>query len=128
AGIEVVDGHGVAQDVHVAVLLGQPVGKRLPLVTARPAPVDPQPGVRRVVLGVALDGDHVDGLRLVGVDVYDETEVGGQVATDLAPGVATVVAAHHVPVLLHEQDVGPRRVHGHVVDAVADLGVRVGDA
>ena len=36
----------------------------------------------------------------------DEAEVGGQVAADLVPGVAGVVAAHHVPVLLHEQHVG----------------------
>ena len=32
-----------------------------------------------------------------------------------------------VPVLLHEEDVGPRRVQGDAVDAVADLGVRVGN-
>ena len=39
-----------------------------------------------------------------------------------------VVAAHHVPVLLHEEHVRPRRVHRDVVHAVADLGVRIGDA
>ena len=38
-----------------------------------------------------------------------------------------VVAAHHVPVLLHEQHVGARRVHGDAVHAVADLGVGIGD-
>ena len=32
-----------------------------------------------------------------------------------------------VPVLLHEEDVGARGVHGDVVDAVADFGVGVGD-
>ncbi len=61
------------------------------------------------------------------VDVDDEAEVGRQVAAHLPPGVAAVVAAHHVPVLLHEQDVGPGRVGGDVVDAVAHLGVGVGD-
>src|SRR5262249_25832038 len=34
--------------------------------------------------------------------------------------------AHHVPVLLHEQRVRLRRVHGDAVHAVADLGGRVG--
>ena len=41
--------------------------------------------------------------------------------------LAGVVAAHDVPVLLHEQHVRARRVHRDAVDAVADLGVRVGD-
>ena len=56
-----------------------------------------------------------------------EAEVGGQVAADLVPRVAGVVAAHHVPVLLHEQHVRARRVHRDAVDAVADLGIRVGN-
>ena len=72
-------------------------------------------------------GHDVDGLGLVGVDVDDEAEVGRQVAADLVPVVAGVVAAHDVPVLLHEQHVGARAVHGDAVDAVADLGVGVGD-
>ena len=42
--------------------------------------------------------------------------------------VAAVVAAHHVPVLLHVQHVGRRRVHRDAVHAVPDLGVAVGDA
>ena len=56
-----------------------------------------------------------------------EPEVGGQVAADFVPGIAGVVAAHHVPVLLHEEHAGTRAVHGDVVDAVADFGRRVGD-
>ena len=56
-----------------------------------------------------------------------KAEVGGQVAADLVPGVAGVVAAHHIPMLLHEQHVRPRRVHGDAVHAVADLGLRVRD-
>jgi hypothetical protein len=39
---------------------------------------------------------------------------------------AGVVAAHHVPVLLHEEHVGPGWVHGDAVHAVADLGVGSG--
>ena len=79
------------------------------------------------MLRVALDGDDVDRLRLVRVHVDHEAEVGGQVAADLLPGIAGVVAAHHVPVLLHEEHVRARRVHGDVVNAVADLGRRIGN-
>jgi len=57
------------------------------------------------MFGVALDGHHIDRLRLVRMDVDDEPEVGGQVAADLGPVVTRVVAAQHVPVLLHEEDV-----------------------
>ena len=79
------------------------------------------------MLPVAFDGDHVDGLRLVRVYVDHEPEVGGQVSADLVPRVAGVVAAHDVPVLLHKEHVRARAVHGDVVNAVADLGIRVGD-
>ena len=63
----------------------------------------------------------------MGVNVDDEAEVAGQIAADFVPVVARVVAAHHVPVLLHEQGVRPCRVHGYVVDAVADFGGAIGD-
>ena len=74
------------------------------------------------MLPVALDRDDIDGVRLVGVNVDRETEVGRQVAADLPPGLAGVVAAHDVPVLLHEQDIGRERVHGDVMNAVSDFG------
>ena len=48
--------------------------------------------------------------------------------TDPDTVYAGVVAAHDVPVLLHEQHVRPRRVHGQAMHAMADLGVRIGDA
>ena len=57
-----------------------------------------------------------------------EPEVGRQVPADLMPGLAAVVAAHDVPVLLHEQHLRPVRVHCQPVHAVPDLGVRVRDA
>ena len=52
----------------------------------------------------------------------------GKVPGDLPPRLASVVAAHNVPVLLHKQHVRPRRMHRDSVHAVADLGVLVGDA
>ena len=79
------------------------------------------------MLRVALDRHDVDGLRLVRVNVDREAEIGRQVAADLVPRLAGVVAAHDVPVLLHEQHVRARGVHRDAVDAVADLGSRIGN-
>ncbi len=50
----------------------------------------------------------VDRLRLVRMDC-PEAEVSGQVAADLVPRVARIIAAHHVPVLLHEARRGRAR-------------------
>ena len=81
----------------------------------------------RKMLRVALDRNDVDRFRFVRMHVDHEPEVGGQVAADLVPRVAGVVAAHDVPVLLHEKHVRTRRMHRDPVDAVADLRGRVGD-
>src|SRR5439155_759762 len=58
----------------------------------------------------------------VGVDVDHEAKVGRQVATDLFPQVTRIVAAHNVPVLLHEEDIRAGGMHCNVMNAVADLG------
>jgi hypothetical protein len=63
----------------------------------------------------------------VRVHVDREAEVAGQVAAHLVPGAAGVVAAHDVPVLLHEQRVRARRVHRELVHAVPDLRLLGGD-
>src|SRR6185369_10766987 len=99
----------------------------LPFIAARAAAIDAQLAIHRIVLAVTLDGNDVDGIGLVRVYVDDEAEVGRKIAADFLPVVAGVVAAHNVPVLLHEERVGTRVVHGDVVDAVSDLGVGIGD-
>ena len=105
ARVERVDRHRVAQHVDVAVALRQAVGERFPLVAAGAAAIDAQLALGRKMLRVALDRHDVDRLRLVRVHVDREAEIGRQVAADFVPRVAGVVAAHHVPVLLHEQHV-----------------------
>ena len=60
------------------------------------------------------------------VHVDDEAKIGGKIAADLAPAVAGVVAAHHVPMLLHEEHIWPRAVHGDMMNAVAHLSSGVG--
>src|SRR5947207_15361371 len=77
------------------------------------------------MLAIAFDGNNVDGFGLVGVYVDDKSEICGQVSADLAPFVAGVVAAHHIPMFLHEEHVGTGGVQGNAVNAVSDLGSRI---
>ena len=60
------------------------------------------------------------------MNVNGKTEVRRQVSADLAPLVASVVAAHHVPVLLHEKNVGTRRMHRDAVHTMTDFRVGIG--
>ena len=85
ARVERIDGHRVAQHVHVAIALRQALRQRLPLVAAGAAAVDAQLALRRIMLRVALDRHDVDRLRLVRVNVDGEAEVGRQVAADFVP-------------------------------------------
>ena len=94
--------HRVAQHIHIAIALRQAFGQRLPLVAAAAAAIHAQLPIRRIMSPIALDRDDVNRLRLVRVNVDHEAEIGGQIAADLAPGVAGIIAAHHVPMLLHE--------------------------
>ncbi len=127
AGIEGVYRHGVAEDVDVAIALREAFGERFPLVAAGLAAVDAEFAVGNEVFAVAFDGRDVDCFGLMGVDVDYEAEISGEVAADFVPEVAGVVAAHDVPVLLHEEGVGFPRMHGDVVNAVANLGVGIGN-
>ena len=77
------------------------------------------------MLRIALDRHDVDRFRLVRMNVDRESEIGRQIAADLMPRIARVVAAHDVPVFLHEQRVRPRRMHRDAMHAVTDLRVRI---
>ncbi len=77
------------------------------------------------MLGIARDRDDVDRARLMGVHGNRESEVARQVATHLVPRIAGVVGAHHVPMLLHVEHLGARRMHRDAVDTVANLGFGV---
>src|SRR6267378_5307453 len=125
--VERVDGHGIAQHVDVAVLLRQAFGQRLPLVAAGAAAEYTQLAIWNKVFRVALDGNDIDGFRLVRVHVNHESEIGRQVSADFSPVIARVVRAHHVPVLLHEEDARALRGHGDVMHAVAYLCIWIRD-
>ncbi len=64
AAVQRIHRHRVAQHIHIAVRLRQPLGQRLPLVAARAAAVNAQLPVGGIVLRVALDRHHIDGLGL----------------------------------------------------------------
>src|SRR4030095_13615335 len=120
-------GHGIAQHVYVTVALRQTLCERFPFVAARFAAVDAQFPVKRKMFGVALDRHDVDSLWLMRVNVDRETEVGRQIAADLMPRLAGVIAAQDVPVLLHEQHIRTRGMHRDAMNAVADLASRIGN-
>src|SRR5467141_2310890 len=101
--IERVDSHGIAQYVEIAIALRQTFRELLPLVSASFTAIDAQLAVERKMISVALYRHDLDCFRFVRVDVDYETEVSRQVAADFFPGVAGIVAAHHVPMLLHEK-------------------------
>src|SRR6266576_2981344 len=61
------------------------------------------------------------------MDVNRESKVRRQVPADLFPGLSAIIAAHDVPVLLHEQHIRARSVHRDAVNAVADFRSRVRD-
>src|SRR5262249_8899383 len=107
--------------VDVAVALRQALRERLPLVPASSAAVHTQFCVVNVVLTVALDGNDVDGLRLVCMHIDREPEVRWQVPAHLFPRVTGIIAAHHVPMLLHKQHSRSRGMHCNVMNTVANL-------
>src|SRR5262249_26445304 len=125
--VERVDGHRVAQDIYVAVLLRQTLRQWLPLVSTRLAAEDTQLAFVNVVLAVALDRNYVNRVWFVRIHVDRETEVGGQITADLGPLVAGVIGAHYIPVLLHEEHSRTLRVHSDVMHAVSDFSGGIGN-
>src|SRR5947208_9926231 len=77
------------------------------------------------MLRIALDRYDVNRFRLMRMDVDRKSEIARQITADLMPRSARVIAAHHVPMLLHEQRVRARRMHRDPMHAVTDLRVRV---
>src|SRR5262249_22265871 len=72
-------------------------------------------------------GYDIDGFGLMCVDVDDEAKVGREIAANLDPVFSGIIGAHNIPVLLHEQSIGARAVHGDAVHAMADLRRSVGN-
>src|ERR1700758_1172262 len=123
--IESVDRHRIPQNVHIAVALGQTLCQRFPLISATPASIHPQLAIRHVVLGIALDGNDINRLWFVRVNVNDKPKICWKIAADLAPILPCIVTTHHVPVLLHKEYSRPGLVHRNVMDAMPNLGRRI---
>src|SRR6478672_4111502 len=77
------------------------------------------------MLRIALDRYDVNRFRLMRMNVDRKSEIAWQIAADLIPRTARVIAAHYIPMLLHEQRVRARRMHRDPMHAVTDLRVRV---
>src|SRR5687768_6348619 len=60
------------------------------------------------------------------VHVDHESKVGGKISADLMPGLTCIIAAHHVPMLLHEQHMWTGVMHGDPMNTMSHLcsGVR----
>ena len=59
-----------------------------------------QPG--RKMFRIVFDRDDVNGVRLMRMNIYGETEIRWQVATHLVPVLPSIIAPHHVPMFLHK--------------------------
>src|SRR5262245_47682408 len=57
------------------------------------------------------------------MDGEREAEVGGYAVGDVLPAIARVVGTVEPPVVLQEDPLGPRRVRGELVHALAELRV-----
>src|SRR6266496_4684184 len=102
-------------------ILRQTFGERFPFVAACAAAIHAQPSARRIMLGIALDRHDIDRFRLVRVHVDRKSEIGWQISADLLPRITGVVAAHHVPMFLHEQRVRARRMERDPMHAMANF-------
>src|SRR5438477_3209945 len=127
ARIERIDRHSIAQYVDVAIALRQAFRERLPFIAAGAAAINAELSIKREMLRVTLDRHHVNGIRLVRMNVNRKSEISRQIAADFVPRITGVIATHHIPVFLHEEHTGPGTVHGDAMNAVADLGRRVGN-
>ena len=61
------------------------------------------------MFGIALDRHNINRVGLMGVNGHRKAEVGWQVAANLTPRIARIVAPHDVPVFLHEKHFRPPR-------------------
>src|SRR5438477_13017495 len=77
------------------------------------------------MLGIALDRDDINCVRLVRMNVDGKSKIAWQVAAHFAPRVAGVIAAHDVPMLLHEEGIATRWEHGNPMNTVHDFRIRV---
>src|SRR5205823_12794234 len=71
--------------------------------------------------------NDINRVGLVGMNIDDKSKVSRKVAADLVPVLAGIVGAQHIPVLLHEERIGTRPMKRNAVNAVANLGVLIGN-
>ena len=72
--------------------------------------------------GVAASQEIYEAIK----KVRDDGKFVQHIVADLLPHLASIIAAHHVPMLLHKQHFRPRGVHGDRVHAMAYLSLGIG--
>src|SRR5918993_3700792 len=124
--VEPVAGEAVAEHGQPGVPLRQPGGQRLPGAAGVPGPVDPGLAVGRAAELVGVQRDDPGGVGVGRVGDHGEAEVARHPVGHVLPVVAPVVAAVQAPVVLEVQAVRTPTGRGDLVDALAELGVLVG--
>ena len=76
---------------------------------------------------ITFDRNHVNRFRLVKMNIDRKSEISRQVAADFVPGLAGIIAAHDIPVFLHEKYIRARPMHSDAMNAMPDFGVGIGN-
>src|SRR5579884_610168 len=126
ARFQSIHGQRTAQNVDIAMFLRQAPRERFPLMATGARTIDAKAPVGRKMLGIAFDRHDVDGFRLVRMHGQRKPEIARQIAAHLLPAGTTVVAAHHIPVLLHVEYLRACGMTGDPMDAMADLRLGIG--
>src|SRR4029453_3017114 len=124
--LQPVGGEPVAEHGQPGVALGQALGQGRPGVAGVPGPVHPGLAVGGTAELVGVQRDDPGGVGGAGRGDHGEAEVARHPVGHVLPVVPAVVAAVQAPVVLEVQPVRPAAGRGDLVDALAELGVLVG--
>src|SRR5919108_743564 len=106
--------------------VGETVRRELPRRTAVRGAIDAESSLGGEMMFLRLLGNHVRDVGIVGVEREREAEAGGEAVTvETLPGITTVVGAVDAAVVLLPQAFRALRMDEQLVDALADLGIRV---
>src|SRR5687767_13720639 len=85
ARIERINGHAVAQHMHITVRLWQYFTSVFPLVAAGATAINSQTPIGWDMLRITFDRHYVNRLRFVRVDITRKAKIAVHLATDLMP-------------------------------------------
>src|SRR5262249_51268150 len=124
--IERVGRHCIAENRFVGEFLRQTARKWLPGCSAVARAIDAKAAVTGAAELVGLDGDDVRTIGIARMNDNGESKIGRDAVGDVLPVFAVIVRAIKTPVILQEKAFGMRRMHRNFVNALAELGIFVG--